>query len=153
MNIRIVAMLLLGLLVIAGCQGNDEDAVEQETVEGFSSNEYTLVDGYYEPDGYKQVNSITYIKDNRHETVAVIVAIEDYYDADHNYIRSHFVDLQTQKSKLTYAESTRNHSQDIEGPLTIHIPEQDTEFRPRYLTEEQLAEIRAHILQVREENS
>ena len=97
--------------------------------------------------------SSSIIKDNRHETVVVVVAIEDYYDADHNYIRTHFVDHQTQKSKLTYAESTNERSQDIEGPLTIHIPEQVMDFRPRDLTEEQLAEIRAHILQVREEYS
>ncbi|MFS0726614.1 hypothetical protein [Paenibacillus sp. 1P07SE] len=147
MPFRRYGLILIGLLLLAGCQ-QDPDAEEVETVEGFSIEESEEIEGYYETVGYMQVNSITYHKMNRHVELSAVLIIEDYYDLNHQYLRTELVDTHYEKSKLTDAVKSHNNVQEAAGPLTIHIPPESMDTRPRDLNEEQLAEIRAHIFSV-----
>lgn len=133
------------------CQSDtgNEEAVEKETIESYSIIESEMNnDGLYEQVGYTKVNSITYIKDNKHIIITRIRAIEDYYDLDDNYIKTIVIDSFYEKLKINHYITSYDKKYEVAGPLTIYTPDYDDLFSKVDLTRNESEEIRNHILAI-----
>ncbi|OME95020.1 MULTISPECIES: hypothetical protein [Paenibacillus] len=131
------------VLVLCSCQSEGE---EVEHVEAFIAENIMMnADGFSVPAGYKKVNSITNYEDNRGATQSRVRAIEDYYDSNGNFIITKVYDQSHKRLKNLQTEDTNNLEQELDQPLTIHIPDDQT-WKPVQLTDEQKDEIKAHVM-------
>lgn len=121
------------VLVLCSCQSEGEKV---EHVEAFIASV---------PTGYKKVNSITNYEDNRGATMSRIRAIEDYYDSNGNFIITKVYDQRHKRLKNLQTEDTNNLEQELDQPLTIHVPDDQT-WRLVQLSDEQKDEIKAHVM-------
>jgi hypothetical protein len=131
------------VLVLCSCQSEGEKV---EHVEAFIAENIIMnADGFYVSAGYIKVNSITNYEDNRGATQSRIRAIEDYYDSDGSFIRTKVYDQRHKRLKNLQTEDTNNLEQELDQPLTIHIPDDQT-WKSVQLTDEQKDEVKAHVM-------
>lgn len=131
------------VLVLCSCLSEGEKV---EHVEAFIAENIMMnADGFSVPAGYKKVNSITNYEDNRGATQSRVRAIEDYYDSNGNFIITKVYDQSHKRLKNLRTEDTNNLEQELDQPLTIHIPD-DHAWRPVQLTDEQKDEVKAHVM-------
>ncbi|MFC6333055.1 hypothetical protein ACFP56_10505 [Paenibacillus septentrionalis] len=142
---------LIGALFLISCQSDNGNAVavEKETIESFSTRELEMNnDGLYEPVGYTKVNSITYIKENKHIIITHVRAVEDYYDLNDNYNKTVVVDSFYEKLKINHYVTSYDKKYEVAGPLTIHTPDHDDLFSSVDLTSNESEDIKNHILKI-----
>ncbi|MBD2843638.1 hypothetical protein IDH44_00425 [Paenibacillus sp. IB182496] len=131
---------LLMLALLCACQSGD--IVENETVEAFGTETYTEQGQTLEASGYKKVNAITYVKENKQYIETRIRAIEDYYDSEGNYLRTEIFDQSGRQSKWDGTVDSDEKRDEAVDPLTLYVPDAEEASSSRSLDEAKQAEIR-----------
>lgn len=140
---RIFSVILsIGIVLLCSCQQPDPSDVEKETVEGFILE---TLDG---TDGYKKVNSITNMKENKHVLAARVRVIEDYYDSNGDYIKTEILHTFSKKNKMLQTIDGDDTREEVSGPLTIHLPDGVSSYSTSKLNEQQLEEIKKLVLEI-----
>ncbi len=79
-----------------------------------------------------------------------LIYIEDYYDNGGNYIKTVFVDSKLEKSMVTLVEKFDDTIVELQGPLTILIPDNRISFNLNKMNRKEKRKVKEHILSFRE---
>jgi hypothetical protein len=124
------------------------DTVKVEHIEAFSieileENE----DGVYELSGYKKVNAITALAENKNYIKSEVKMIVDYFDLDGNYLNSEIVHSIHSKSNITMFEDGDDLKKELQEPSTIIVPDDNLQnFRSGSLSDEEKKQVKQHVL-------
>lgn len=144
-------IILTSLFLLISCQAekNNQENIEKETIESFTVEESELnSEGIYVPIGYKKVNAITYVKDNKHVIKTHVRTIEDFYDLEENFVKTIITNSYYEKLKINHSETSYNKNHEVSGPLTIHAPDKNDKSSIAKLNSEELEEVRNHVVTI-----
>jgi hypothetical protein len=133
-------------LLISACSQTEK----YETIEVFAIE--TLDDiqndkGFFERTGYKIVNAITTIEEEKTRKKSDIKSIEDFYDMEGNYIQTEIIHSYANKSKFLLTEEGNTFKEKLQEPSTILItPDNAMNFKLNNMTQEEKAQVKEHVL-------
>ncbi|MGO4180037.1 hypothetical protein AB4Z17_02560 [Paenibacillus sp. TAF43_2] len=142
MKLSIIAAFVI---LLSACS----NTVKVEHVEAFSIEIFSEKnkDGFYEQAGFKKVNSITALAENKNYTSSEIKMVVDYYDLDGKYVKSEIVHSKFSKSHITMVEDGDDRKKELQEPSTIIIPDDNLQnFRSSALSDDEKKQIKQHVL-------
>ena len=144
MNAIKIVFVSFVIFLLSAC-GNVErvEHIEVYMAETTEQND----DGLHEITGYKKVNAITTIEEDKKYVKTDIKAIEDFYDTEGKYIKTEIIHSTFNKSHITQVEEGENRREDFHEPSTILLQKDDLKtYQLDNLSEGEEEEVKEHVL-------
>lgn len=136
---KLITLCLLSIYLLSACSNTEKG----EKIEVFVIK--TLE---HETGDYKKVNSVLNTEESKNYIKFNLVAIEDFYDIDGNYIKTEILHSKYEKSKVTLEQNAEDKKVELQEPSTILISENSVKnFRGLdYMTKEEKEKVKEHVL-------
>jgi len=139
-----LSILFLCIFLLNGCNNTERyQHIEVFVSETLEKND----EGIYEKTGFKKINAITIVEEDKNHVATDIKSIEDFYDIEGNYLKTEIKHSEYKRSKVTNVEDGGERKKELQEPSTLLIPVGKIEpFQVDHLTEEEKEEVKNHIL-------